>query len=46
MNPIVAMMANGAKTEFSRPELGRIKAEANRRFRQLTAENPELPKAL
>ena len=46
MNFIVAMMANGAKKAFSGSELRQIKAEANGRFRQLTEENRDLPKAL
>ena len=46
MNLIVSMMANGAKREFGGAELRQIKAEANGRFRQLTEENREFPKAL
>ena len=46
MNPIVSMMANGAKKDVSRQELRRIKAEANLRFLQLTEENKGIPKAL
>lgn len=46
MNPIIFMMANGAKSEFSGSELRQIKAEADRRFRQLTEENRNIPKAL
>ena len=46
MNPIVSMMANGAKKDVSRQELRKIKAEANRRFHRLTEENKGIPKAL
>ncbi len=46
MNPIVSMMANGAKSDFSKQELRKIKSEANRRFRRLTEENKGIPKAL
>ena len=46
MNPIVSMMANGAKRDFSNSELCKIKLEANRRFCQLTEENKDVSKAL
>ena len=46
MNPIVSMMANGARRDFQASELRHIKAEANRRFKQLTAENAGIQKAL
>ena len=46
MNPIVSMMANGAKRDFSGAELRQIKVEANHRFCQLTEDNKDIPKAL
>ena len=46
MNLIVSMMAKEAKRDFSNSELRMIKAEANRRFCQLTEENKDVPKAL
>ena len=46
MNPIVSMMANGAKRVFSGVELRQIKTEANQRFSELTEENRDIPKAL
>ena len=46
MNPIVLMMANGAKRDFHASEFRQIKTEANRRFRQLTEENRGISKAL
>ena len=46
MNPILSMMTNEAKRDFSGSELRQIKAEANRSFQQLTEENRDIPKAL
>ena len=46
MNLIVSMMAKEAKRDFSNSELRMIKAEANRRFCQLTEENKDIPRDL
>lgn len=46
MNLIVSMMAKEAKRDFSNSELQKIKAEANRRFCQLTEENKDIPRDL
>ena len=46
MNPIVNRRARGAKERFSEGEYEAIREEADRRFRQSTEENRDLPKAL
>ena len=46
MNPIVSMMAGGAKTRFSREEYKTVREEADALFQRLTEENRDLPKAM
>ena len=46
MNPIVSMMASGAKKQFSKDELRSIRSEANALFKKLTNENEDIPKAM
>ncbi len=46
MNPIVDMMARGARGCFSRAEHDAIRREADALYRHLTEENRDIPKAL
>ncbi len=46
MNPVVKMMARGAKGRFSKAEYGAIRNEADALYRHLTEENRDIPKAL
>ena len=46
MNPIVSLMAAGAKKRFSREEYGKIRGEADTLFRKLAAENRDCSRAL
>ena len=45
MNPIVSLMAAGARKRFSREEYRRIRKEADALFGKLVEENKDLPRA-
>ena len=46
MNFIVELMASGARKQFPKEEYRQIRKEANTRFRKLTQENKNIPKAM
>ena len=46
MNPIVSMMMGGAKKQFRKEEYRQMLGEADTRYRKLTEENRDLPKAM
>ena len=46
MNPIVSLMARGAKGQFEREKFHAISREADVLYKQLTEENRNIPKAL